>query len=103
MATSSTIAAVLPRSNNPAERILNALRPYASNWSGTLGRGDLVIPQTEIPRLVQEILRSVEEVVNANGEAGDLEIFEALRETQRLPALQDRVTELRRRFRFVKR
>ena len=26
------------------ERILNVLRPYASNWTGTLGRGDLVIP-----------------------------------------------------------
>jgi hypothetical protein len=94
---------VLPRPNNPAERILNALRPYASNWSGTLGRGDLVIPQTEIPRLVQEILRSVDDVVASAGEAGDLEVFEALREAQRLPALQDRVAEIRRRFRILKR
>ena len=38
------------------ERILNVLRPYGSNWSGTLGRGDLVIPQREIPRLIHEIM-----------------------------------------------
>jgi len=25
------------------EKILHVLRPYASNWSGTLGRGDLVV------------------------------------------------------------
>jgi hypothetical protein len=36
------------------ERILGVLRPYASNWSGTLGRGDLVIPQRDIPRVVHE-------------------------------------------------
>jgi hypothetical protein len=37
------------------ERILNVLRPYASNWTGTLGRGDLVNPQREIPRVIHEI------------------------------------------------
>ncbi len=43
------------------ERILNVLRPYASNWSGTLGRGDLVIPQREIPRVIHEILDALHE------------------------------------------
>jgi hypothetical protein len=89
--------------SNATERILNALRPYASNWSGTLGRGDLVIPQAEIPKLVQEILRSVDDVLGLAGEAGDFEVFEALREGQRLPSLQDRVVDLRRRFRISKR
>ena len=89
--------------HDATERILNALRPYASNWSGTLGRGDLVIPQAEVPRLVQEILRSVDEILAAGGEASDWEVFEAIRDGQRLAALQDRVSELRRRFRIVKR
>ncbi|MGH7803016.1 MAG: hypothetical protein ACREQJ_01605 [Candidatus Binatia bacterium] len=89
--------------SNATERILNALRPYASNWSGTLGRGDLVIPQSEIPKLVQEILRSVDEVLGLAGEVGDLEVFEALRENQRMVSLQDRVADLRRRFRVSKR
>ena len=82
---------------------MNALRPYASNWSGTLGRGDLVIPQAEIPQLVQEILRSVDDVLGLAGEASDFEVFEAVREGQRLASLQDRVADLRRRFRISKR
>src|SRR5882724_8941683 len=49
------------------ERILNVLRPFASNWSGTLSRGDLVIPQGEIPRLVHQILESVQEIAERNG------------------------------------
>jgi hypothetical protein len=89
--------------SNATERILNALRPYASNWSGTLGRGDLVIPQAEIPKLVQEILRSVDEVLGLYGEVSDFELFEAAREAQRMASLQDRVAELRRRFRISKR
>ena len=88
--------------NNATERILNALRPYASNWSGTLGRGDLVIPQSEIPRLVQEILRSVDEVLGLSGEASDHEVFAAMSEGQRLSSLQDRVADLRRRYRITK-
>jgi hypothetical protein len=89
--------------SNATDRILNALRPYASNWSGTLGRGDLVIPQTEIPKLVQEILRSVDEVLGMSGEVSDFELFQAVSEAQRLAALQDRVADLRRRFRISKR
>lgn len=89
--------------SNATERILNALRPYASNWSGTLGRGDLVIPQAEIPKLVQEILHSIDEVLGLAGEVGYFEVFEAMREEQRMASLQDRVADLRRRFRISKR
>src|SRR6266545_1287977 len=45
------------------ERILSVLRPYASNWSGTLSRGDLVIPQAEVPRLIREVINAVHEIV----------------------------------------
>ena len=88
--------------SNATDRILNALRPYASNWSGTLGRGDLVIPQAEIPKLVQEILSSVDEVLGLSGEVSDFELFQALSEAQRLTSLQDRLADLRRRFRISK-
>lgn len=53
-----------------AERILSVLRPYASNWSGTLSRGDLVIPQAEVPRLIREIANAAQEIVERHGEAG---------------------------------
>lgn len=84
------------------ERILNVLRPYASNWTGTLGRGDLVIPQREIPRLIHEILDALK-LEHATREVGDVELFEALRSASRLESLQDRAEELRRRFRIVPR
>lgn len=85
------------------ERILDVLRPYASNWSGTLSRGDLVIPQSEVPRLVREILRSVQEVVERHGEAADLDVFEALMAVRRSASVQDQVAELKRRFRVLTR
>ena len=84
------------------ERVLSVLEPYASNWSGTLSRGDLVIPQREIPRLVHEILDTVKDLTPA-GEAGDRAVFEALRETRSTPSIQDQVAELRRRFVIVPR
>lgn len=81
-----------------AETILNVLKPYASNWSGTLGRGDLVIPQGEIPRLVREIVDSVVGVAGSHGEASDHDLFDALMATRSVESVQDQVTELRRRF-----
>jgi hypothetical protein len=86
-----------------SERILNVLRPYAANWSGSLGRGDLVIPHREIPRLIHEILDAVYEAALPAAEVGDAELFAALRETRRLPSLQDQTARLRRAFRIVKR
>jgi len=85
------------------ERILDALRPYASNWSGSLGRGDLVIPQSEVPRLVREILRSVQEVVDRHGEAADLDLFRVLMAARKTISVQDQVAELKKRFRVLTR
>lgn len=80
------------------ERILNVLRPYASNWSGTLGRGDLVIPQREIPRVIHEILDALHEEGNSRKEAGDREIFEVLMSARRSASVQDQAELLRQHF-----
>ncbi len=85
------------------ERILNVLRPFASNWSGTLSRGDLVIPQGEIPKLVHQILESVQELAERNGQATDLEVFQALMASRAAESVQDQVAELQRRFLILKR
>ena len=84
------------------EKILNVLRPYASNWSGTLGRGDLVIPQREIPRLIHEILDAVREGSERRSEASETEIFQVLNDARRLPSLQDQVERLRSAFLIAK-
>ena len=62
------------------ERILNVLRPYASNWTGTLGKGDLVIPQRE---------------------AGDTDLFQVLMAARRAESVQDQADLLRRAFRIL--
>src|SRR6266850_5111247 len=80
------------------ERILNVLRPYASNWSGTLGRGDLVIPQREIPRVIHEILAALHEDVSSRKEAGDRELFDVLMAARRSASVQDQADLLRRHF-----
>ena len=80
------------------ERILNVLRPYASNWSGTLGRGDLVIPQREIPRVIHEILDALQEEAGAMKEAGDQELFDALMAARRSASVQDQAELPRRHF-----
>jgi hypothetical protein len=80
------------------ERILNVLRPYASNWSGTLGRGDLVIPQREIPRVIHEILDALQEEAGAMKEAGDRELFDVLMTARRSASVQDQAELLRRHF-----
>ena len=80
------------------ERILNVLRPYASNWSGTLGRGDLVIPQREIPRVIHEVLDALQEEAGALKEAGDRELFDLLMAARRSASVQDQAELLRRHF-----
>jgi len=80
------------------ERILNVLRPYASNWSGTLGRGDLVIPQREIPRVIHEIVDALHEESTTRKEAGDREIFEVLMSARRSASVQDQADLLRQHF-----
>ncbi len=84
------------------EKILSVLRPYASNWSGTLGRGDLVIPQREIPRLIHEILDALREVGERRGEASEVDLFQILNEARRLPSVQDQVERLRSAFVILK-
>jgi len=84
------------------ERILAVLRPYASNWSGTLGRGDLVIPQRDIPRVVHEVLDAMHEEAGWE-EAGDRELFDVLMTARRTASVQDQVQALRRAFTIVKR
>ena len=88
---------------NVTEKILHVLRPYASNWSGTLGRGDLVIPQREIPRVIHEILDAVHEITDIRREATETEIFQVLMESRRLPSVQDQLSALRKRFLIVSR
>ena len=78
------------------------LRPYASNWSGTLGRGDLVIPQRDVPRVVHEILDAMHEEGGIE-EIGDHELVEVLLTLRRLPSAQDAAEHLRRRFTILRR
>ena len=91
------------RERPETERILDVLRPYAANWSGSLGRGDLVIPQREIPRLVTNLLDAVSQSADAEGEVSDTELFRALTEAQRSRSVQDQVGKLRQSFRILKR
>ena len=85
------------------EKILSVLRPYASNWNGTLGRGDLVIPQREIPRLIHEILDALREGAERGGEASEMEVFQVFNDARHLPSIQDQVNRLRSTFLLLKR
>ena len=80
------------------ERILTVLRPYASNWSGTLGRGDLVIPQRDIPRVIHDILDAIHDDATAQKEAGDREFFDVLMAARRSASVQDQADLLRKHF-----
>jgi hypothetical protein len=82
------------------ERLLNVLRPYASNWTGTIGRGDLVIPQREIPRVIHEILDALRDDVE-NKEATDREFVDVLMAARRSESVQDQAELLRRHFRIL--
>ncbi len=85
------------------EKILDVLKPYAANWSGSLGRGDLVVPQREIPRLIRDILAAIDDVAEQDREVSESELFHALQEAQRSRSLQDQVDKLRRTYRILKR
>jgi hypothetical protein len=84
------------------EKILNVLRPYAAHWGGTLGRGDLVIPQREIPRVIHEIIDAVREMTEGRREASDLDIFQVLRESRHLSSIQDQVDRIKEHFIVLK-
>ena len=84
------------------ERVLNVLRPYASNWTGTLGRGDLVIPQREIPRVIHEILDALHDDA-ADKEVGEHELVDVLMAARRHASVQDQAALLRKHFRILAR
>jgi hypothetical protein len=84
------------------EKILNVLRPYAAHWGGTLGRGDLVIPQREIPRVIHEIIDAVREMTEGRSEASDLDIFQVLKESRHLSSIQDQVDRIKEHFIVLK-
>ena len=83
---------------NLQERILEVLRPFASTWTGSLRRGDLVIPQTDVARIVNEIVDLVKTLGDDSPEAPERVVFEVLRASQRLPSVQDQAALLRERF-----
>jgi len=91
------------RDRPETERVLDVLRPYAANWSGSLGRGDLVVPQREIPRLINDLIDAITQCADAEGEVSDAELFHALTEAQRSTSVQDQVGKLRQSFRILKR
>ena len=84
------------------EKILGVLRPYAAHWGGTLSRGDLVIPQREIPRMIHEIIDVTHDISGGQQEASDLDLFQVLNETRRLPSVQDQVDRLKAHFQISK-
>lgn len=88
----------MPAQKSITERILKVLRPYAANWSGTLGRGDLVIPQREIPRVVHDLIDALREAAEPRREATDEDLFRTLLETRRLRSVQDQVGALKDLF-----
>jgi len=94
---------VMAADKSVTEKILHVLRPYASNWSGTLGRGDLVIPQREIPRVIHEILNAVHELTEVRKEAPEGEVLQVLMESRRLSSVQDQLRALQKRFLIIAR
>jgi hypothetical protein len=77
------------------ERILTVLRPYASGR--TLRRGDLVIPQAEVPRTFARSPASYGDRRAARRSGGSRRLSRADDES-RLPSIQDPVADLKRRF-----
>ena len=93
----------MPSEKSVTERILHVLRPYAAHWGGTLGRGDLVIPQREIPRVIHEIIDTLHETTTDQRQAADTEIFHVLRESRHLLSIQDQVERLKAHFVILQR
>ena len=85
------------------EKIRGVLRPYASNWSGSLGRGDLVIPNADLSRVVEAIVEASREAIDAHAPASDYDLFQTLTEGRRLSSVQDQAARLRERFLILRR
>ncbi len=86
-----------------SEKILDILQPYAANWSGTLQRGDVVIPRAKLPELVEEIAALLAGPDGGTPEASELEVFRVLQEATRSASLQSQSARLRKAFRILKR
>lgn len=82
-------------------KLLGVLQPYAANWTGTLGRGDLVVPQRETSWLINDLFDAMRP--SGPPEATDRELFDALTAARRSPSVQDQVDRLRRSLRIFKR
>ncbi len=92
-----------PREESLADRILHLLKLYSSSWTGTLGRGDLIIPQRELPRFVRDLLNLLERAQGLPTEAAQADVFEVLMETRRLASVQDQLDALLHRFVIIDR
>jgi len=80
------------------EKILALLRPYAANWSGTLKRGDVVIPSEDLTKLVEQLAALVADPATGGAEASEIEVFEVLRAASRSASLQTQAAKLRQAF-----
>jgi hypothetical protein len=85
------------------EKIRAVLRPYASNWSGSLGRGDLVIPHADLSRVVEAIVDASRDTLESHSPATDYELFQELSESRKLVSVQDQAARLRERFHVLTR
>ena len=91
----------MPQSQPISECIRRILRPYAANWAGTLGRGDVLIPQREIAQVIDEIVEAIRGETTRLREATDAELFEALMDSRRAGSVQDQMELLRQRFQIL--
>lgn len=82
------------------KRLRKVLEPFAASFSGSLGRGDLVIPKAEIDHVVHEILEAARRAAQEEDEVSAHELFEFLSETRRLRSVQQQAERLRARFRI---
>ena len=84
------------------ERTFGVPRPYAAHLGGPLKRGDLVILQRGITRMIHEIIDITHDTSGGPQEASDLALFPVLGETRRLPSVQDQIDRLGADFRISK-
>jgi hypothetical protein len=80
------------------QRLRELLRPFASSFSGSLGRGDLVIPRAEIEKVVRDLLEIARGCSCEKTEASEHDLFQLLSETRRLGSVQEQMARLRERF-----
>jgi hypothetical protein len=82
------------------EKLRKVLEPFAANFSGSLGHGDLVIPEAEVDNLVGEILEAARRASEDEDGVSAHELYAFLAETRRLRSVQEQADRLRSRFRI---